>query len=68
MPTDAADVEFHFAVTEPSGASNMDVPCDSGYAYVGAASGTYVFTELVSENPPGWVLRYIVCQRLSGDG
>jgi hypothetical protein len=68
MPNDSPGVVFRFAVTEPSGTWNEDFRCGEGYAFVTVARGTYVFTELVSENPPGWVLRDIVCERISGGG
>jgi hypothetical protein len=69
-PTDAADVMFHFAVTEPGNQEGrIDLPCDVGYAYSGVpADVTYVFTELVSENPPGWVFKDITCEQIAGNG
>jgi hypothetical protein len=64
----SSGVMFPFEMTDPSGTSTMDFGCDSGYAFVGGPSGTYVFTELVAENPPGWVLTDISCERISGGG
>jgi hypothetical protein len=70
IPTERG-VMFHFAVTEPDNQGGLlpDLGCDVGYAYGGVpADVTYVFTELVSENPPEWVFRDITCVQIAGSG
>jgi hypothetical protein len=66
---DSSGVQFSFEMTDPSGTGTMDFGCDMGYAFASIGTpGTYVFTELVADNPPGWVLTDISCERISGNG